>query len=148
MNNFEIQNAEKLLDPVFYLSNFTKIKTKEGKGLVPFILKPAQLDLFNTLRKSNRVIICKSRQIGFSTAVTGYLYHKTITTSGVTSALVGYNNDLTAELLDKIKTFYRTTPDALKPTIHYNTKFEISFPKVDSKILVLPSTENVGVVIQ
>ena len=144
MNNFEIQNAEKLLDPVFYLSNFTKIKTKEGKGLVPFILKPAQLDLFNTLRKSNRVIICKSRQIGFSTAVTGYLYHKTITTSGVTSALVGYNNDLTAELLDKIKTFYRTTPDALKPTIHYNTKFEISFPKVDSKILVLPSTENVG----
>lgn len=136
-------NVELLSDPKFYLENFTKVKTKEG-GLKPFLLKPAQLDLFNTLKKSNRVIICKSRQIGFSTAVTGYLYHKTITTSGITSALVGYNNDLTAELLDKIKTFYRTTPDALKPTIHYNTKFEISFPKVDSKILVLPSTENVG----
>ena len=79
-----------------------------------------------------------------STAVTGYFYHKTITTPGVTSALVGYNNDLTAELLDKIKTFYRTTPDSLKPTIHYNSKYEVSFPKVDSKILVLPSTENVG----
>ena len=136
--------VEQLADPRFYLENFCRIKGKEGKGLEPFILKPAQLDIFNTINKFNRIIIMKARQIGFSTAVTGYFYHKTITTAGVTSALVGYNNDLTAELLDKIKTFYRTTPDAIKPTIHYNSKYEISFPKSDSKILVLPSTENVG----
>jgi hypothetical protein len=141
MNNSGI---EQLGDPRFYLEHFCKIKDKLGKGLAPFILKPAQLDIFNTIQRYNRIIIMKARQIGFSTAVTGYLYHKTITTSGVSTALVGYNNDLTAELLDKIKTFYRTTPDAVKPTIHYNSKFEISFPKLDSKILVLPSTENVG----
>jgi len=135
---------EQLADPRYYIENFCRIKGKEGKGLVPFILKPAQLDIFNTIQRNNRIIIMKARQIGFSTAVTGFLYHKTITTAGVTTALVGYNNDLTAELLDKIKTFYRTTPDAIKPTIHYNSKYEISFPKVDSKILVLPSTENVG----
>lgn len=134
----------KLKDPRFYVENFCKIKGKLGKGLEPFILKPAQLDIFNTIQKYNRIIIMKARQIGFSTAVTAFLYHKTITTPGVSTALVGYNNDLTAELLDKIKTFYRTTPDAIKPTIHYNSKFEISFPKMDSKILVLPSTENVG----
>lgn len=141
MNNASI---EQLADPRFYLENFCRIKGKEGKGLIPFILKPAQLDIFNVIQRHNRVIIMKARQIGFSTCVTGFLYHKTITSAGVTTALVGYNNDLTAELLDKIKTFYRTTPDALKPTIHYNSKYEISFPKVDSKILVLPSTENVG----
>ena len=140
-NNLKI---EQLADPRFYLENFCRIKGKEGKGLIPFILKPAQLDIFNTIQRQNRVIIMKARQIGFSTAVTGFLYHKTITTAGVTSAIVGYNNDLTAELLDKIKTFYSTTPAALQPTIHYNSKYEISFPKVDSKILVLPSTENVG----
>jgi hypothetical protein len=137
-------SVELLADPRFYLEHFCKIKGKEGKGLIPFILKPAQLDIFNTIQRNNRIMIMKARQIGFSTAVTGFLYHKTITTPGVSTALVGYNNDLTAELLDKIKTFYRTTPDALKPTIHYNSKYEISFPKVDSKILVLPSTENVG----
>lgn len=143
MNDHTRYNVELLSDPKFYLENFTKIKTKEG-GLKPFILKPAQLDLFNTLKKHNRVMCMKARQIGFSTSITGWIYHKTIITPGVTSALVGYNNDLTAELLDKIKTFYRTTPEALRPKIHYNSKFEISFPKVDSKILVLPSTENVG----
>lgn len=139
-----MNNIEKLADPKFYLEHFCRIKGKEGKGLEPFILKPAQLDIFNVIQNNNRIIIMKARQIGFSTAVTGFFYHKTITTPGVTSALVGYNNDLTAELLDKIKTFYSTTPDAIKPTIHYNSKFEISFPKWDSKILVLPSTENVG----
>jgi len=141
MNNIEL--LDKIKDPKFYLENFCKIKTKE-KGLQPFILNDAQKDLFNSLNTDQRIIILKSRQLGMSTAVAGYFYHKTITTPGTNTALIGYNSDLTSELLDKIKTFYRTTPDQLKPTIHYNSKHEISFPKIDSKIIVLPSTENVG----
>ena len=140
-------NKEQLLaqmrDPKFYLEHFVKIKTKD-KGLQPFVLNEAQKDLYNTLSENQRVIILKARQLGFSTAVTGYFYHKTITTPGCNTALIGYNTELVTELLDKVKTFYRTTPDALRPTIHYNSKYEISFPKIDSKIMVLPSTENVG----
>ena len=134
---------EKLKDPKFYLENFTKIKSKTG-GLVPFTLKEAQKDLFNCLRKNNRVMICKARQIGFSAAVTGFFYHHTIMTPGVTTALIGYNSGMTSELLDKVKTLWKTTPKELRPEIHYNSKYEISFPATDSKILVLPSTENVG----
>jgi hypothetical protein len=134
---------EKLLDPKFYLESFTKLKGKTP-GLIPFILNEAQKDLFNALNAHSRVIILKARQMGFSTAVTGYLYHKTITTPGTNTALIGYNSDLTAELLDKVKTFYRTTPDSIRPQIQYNSKYEISFPAIDSKILVLPSSENVG----
>lgn len=142
MNNHDEQ-LRLLRDPKWYLERFCKIKTKEN-GLQPFILNNAQKDLYNTLRKNNRVIINKARQIGFSTAVTGYFYHKTITTPGTNTALIGYNSDLTAELLDKVKTFYKTTPAELRPTISYNSKYEISFPNIDSKILVLPSTDNVG----
>lgn len=136
-------NIDKLLDPKFYLENFTKIKGKTP-GLVPFILNEAQKDLFNTLNTHSRVMILKARQIGFSSAVTGYLYHMAITTPGINVALIGYNSDLTAELLDKVKTFYRTTPESIRPQIQYNSKYEISFPAIDSKILVLPSSENVG----
>lgn len=142
MNKSDV-SIEKLLDPKFYLENFTKIKGKTP-GLVPFVLKPAQADLFNALNTDSRVIILKARQMGFSTAAVGYLYHKTITTPGTNTALIGYNSDLTAELLDKVKTFYRTTPEAIRPQIAYNSKYEISFPAIDSKILVLPSSENVG----
>lgn len=138
-----VNYLDKLKDPRFYLENLCKIKAKKG-GLVPFQLKPAQLDFFNVLRKHNRIMILKARQLGFSSAVTAFFYHRTIMTPGVNTAIIGYNSDLTRELLDKIKTFYRTTPDELKPTIQYNSKFEITFPKLDSKIIILPSTENVG----
>ena len=134
---------KKLNDPKFYLENLCKIKGKTP-GLIPFVLNEAQKDLFNTLRKARRVIILKARQIGFSTAAIGYLYWKTIMTPGTNTAIIGYNAPLTAELLDKVKTFWRSTPADLRPTIHYNSKSEISFPNIDSKIIVLPSTENVG----
>ena len=139
----DVNLISRIKDTRYYLENFCKIKTKDS-GLRPFILNDAQKDLYNTMERNKRVIILKARQIGFSTAVTGYFYHKTITTPGTNTALIGYNSDMTAELLDKVKTFYRTTPDELKPTIQYNSKYEISFPKIDSKIIVLPSTENVG----
>lgn len=135
--------VKKLRDPKFYLENFTKVKGKNA-GLMPFILNEAQKDFLNTMRHNSRSITLKARQIGFSTLVSGYLYHRTITNPGMNTALIGYNADLTTELLDKIKTFYRTTPEELRPKIQYNSKYEISFPGLDSKIIVLPSSENVG----
>jgi len=134
---------QKLKDPKFYLENFCKIKVKGG-GLKPFVLNEAQKDLFNTLNVNNRVIILKARQMGFSTAVTGYFYHYTITNPSVTTGLIGYNSAMVSELLDKVKTLYNTTPSELKPTIHYNSRLEMSFPKMGSKIVVLPCSENVG----
>ncbi|MFA5752602.1 MAG: hypothetical protein WC910_06000, partial [Bacteroidales bacterium] len=96
------------------------------------------------LQTSEKTFIAEGYVSHNSTAVTGYLYHKTITNPGTNTALIGYNSDLTAELLDKVKTIYRTTPKSIQPTIQYNSKYEISFPAIDSKILVLPSSENVG----
>ena len=134
---------QRLRDPKFYLENLTQIKTKE-EGLKPFILNRAQVDLFNTLNRCSRVIIRKARQLGLSTGIAGYLYHMTLMTPGINTALIGYNSELTTELLDKVKTFFRTTPDSLKPKISYNSRTEIAFPAVESKIFILPSTENVG----
>lgn len=147
MSRDNLQTPEvirKMKDKKFYLENFCKIKGKKPGALIPFILNEAQKDLFNAVKNFNRVIILKARQIGFSTAMTGYFYVDTIMNPGTTTALIGYNSDLTAELLDKVKTFYRTTPAELRPTVHYNSKYEVSFPSIDSKILVLPSTVNVG----
>jgi len=142
----QVQSSQligRAFDPRFYLESFCKIKGKEAKGLIPFILTPAQLDLFNTLRKNTRVIALKARQIGFSTAIAGYLYHKTVMSQGVNTALVAHKADVAAEFLDKVKTFWRTTPEEIRPKIHFNSKWELSFPGIDSKIMVLTG-ENVG----
>jgi hypothetical protein len=147
MENKNEEYLKKLRDPKFYLENLCKVKYKVGgvvKGLSTFKLNEAQKDLYNTLKNNNRIIILKARQLGFSTGVCGYFYHNTIMNPGTTTALIGYNTDVVSELLDKIKTFWKTTPDELRPAIQYNSKYEISFPKIGSKILILPSTENVG----
>lgn len=132
-------------DPKFYLENFTKIKTKK-RTFDPFILNEAQKDLFNSLvfEGVRRMLILKARQLGFSTAVAGFFYHDTIMNPGTTSVIIGYNREMTTELLGKIKLFYQTTPDELKPKIQYNSRYEMSFPNIDSKIIVLPSNESVG----
>lgn len=96
------------------------------------------------LQTSTKTYIAEGFVSHNSTAVAGWIYHNTIMNPGTTSALIGYNTQLTAELLDKVKTFYRSTPAELRPTVHFDSKWEMSFPRVDSKILVLPSTENVG----
>jgi hypothetical protein len=140
INNYDIKL---LSDPKFYLENFCKVKTAIG-GLAPFILYDAQKDLYNTLKKHDRVIILKARQLGFSTGVTGYFYHQTITNEGRLTALIGYNSALTSELLDKVKTLWKTTPKELRPKLHLDNKYEISFPDMDSKIIVLSSNDNVG----
>jgi len=138
-----MNKIKKLLDPKFYIESFLKIKGKTP-GLIPFILNEAQKDFLNTFKKFNRMIVLKARQIGYSTVATAALYHRTVMQPGTNTAIIGYNSDLTSELLDKVKTFYSSTPGELRPTVQYNSKYEMSFPKLGSKLLVLPSTENVG----
>jgi len=141
MNSNEL--LKRIRDHKFYLENFCSVKTKE-KGIQPFILNEAQKDFFNTLRRYNRIMILKCRQLGFSTATTAFFYVDTIMRPGITTALIGYNSDMVTELLDKIKTFYRTTPANMRPTVQYDSKYQMSFPAMDSKILVLPNTKDVG----
>ena len=51
------------------------------------------------IQTSTKTFIANGLVSHNSSAVTGYLYHKTITTPGTNSALIGYNSDLTSELL-------------------------------------------------
>jgi len=131
-------------------SRFKDRKFWEGKRLGftvrPKIIKIEKLEKQRMvdLQTSEHTYIAEGFISHNSTAMVGFFYHSTITNPGTTTALIGYNTDLTAELLDKVKTFFLTTPMELRPTIQYNSKHEISFPALNSKILVLPSTETVG----
>lgn len=130
-------------DPRIYLSTFCKLKTKE-KTIIPFKLNKPQADLFDKLDEYNRVIILKARQLGMSSGVCGYLYHKTITQPATNTVIIGYKRDEAAVLLNTIKMFWETTPALYRPEIKYNTKYEMSFPKLNSMITVLPSTATAG----
>jgi len=134
---------DRLKDPRFYLESFCWIKTKSA-GLQPFILKNAQLDFFNALRKFKRLIILKSRQMGFSTAAAGWIFHKVITTPGINAVIVSYDSEQAEEILDKMKVFLDHLPDELRPTVKYNSRHELYFPKLSSRILVIAAKDTAG----
>jgi len=72
------------------------------------------------------------------------MYHNTITNPATTTAIVGYGKGPTSQLLEMVKTFYEHTPEEVRPKIRYNSKFEMSFPGLGSRILVLPASEKAG----
>ena len=53
-----------------------QIKHKDTKRFVPFEPNAAQLRLFEALDRHNRVAIVKPRQVGFSTAVRAWQFHR------------------------------------------------------------------------
>jgi len=142
MNNL---NIEKLRDHKWYLENFCKIRTKD-KGIQPFILNEMQKDLFNTLRvsKSVKVMLLKARQLGSSTGTAGFFYVDTITNPGVTTGLIGYNQQMVDMLFNTIKMLYETTPKEMRPEINKDNRLEFAFPKMNSRIIILPNTKNSG----
>ena len=56
-----------------------QIKHKQKKKFVPFTPNEAQLALWDVLDRHNRVIVVKARQVGVSTAVRAWQFHRAFT---------------------------------------------------------------------
>lgn len=59
-----------------------KIKEKSGSAYIPFVANEAQQSLWRTLDASNRVIVVKARQVGVSTAVRAWQFHRAYAANG------------------------------------------------------------------
>jgi hypothetical protein len=133
----------RIRDPKDYLESNVRVKGKTSGQIMPLKLKPAQIHLFNVLKKFRKILITKARQLGISTAVVGWLYHRAITVPGTSVGIIGYNAAMAKELMDKMKVFIETTPPELRPTVTKMTGMEIEFGKLHSKIQVIAS-KNAG----
>lgn len=131
-------------DPKFFIESFLKVQKKSGE-IVPFILKPAQIDFLNLLRSGKKRLIClKARQMGFSTLIIAYALHYALMHPGSRIAFIAYGQELTFDFLERIKLFIELLPDSIRPEVAVNSKRELVFTKLKSKIKVFPSTETVG----
>jgi hypothetical protein len=59
-------------DPVFFMKNFCKIQHPK-RGRIPFLLYPAQEDALTDFKNYQYNIVNKTRQIGLSTLIAGYI---------------------------------------------------------------------------
>lgn len=133
-----------LLDPEWYTETFLWIRTKEKK-LIPFIPNEIQRDFWRTIKdkwtmevglRGARELILKARQHGFTTWVLALYYHDTITNEGTNTRIVPHEKEAAEEMLATIKLFWRNTPPEFRPEIHYNSKYQMTFPKLNSQITI------------
>lgn len=106
-----------LQDPKRYIESFLVIKNKNNQ-IVPFRLNSAQMRLLETIRqlqeegKPIRIIILKSRQMGFSTLTEGLIYFRTSTRKNVNSMIITHKDDATSNLFNMSKLFQERNPIA------------------------------------
>ena len=119
-----------LRDAKKYIEAFLCIKTKESE-IVPFRLNSAQNRLYECIKEQQaagkpiRIIILKSRQMGFSTLTEALIYYKTATRSNVNSFIITHKDDATTNLFNMSKLFQEKNP--VKPLLKNSNAKELIF---------------------
>jgi hypothetical protein len=121
-----------LSEPKLFIESFVKIVNKDGK-LVPFILNPQQKELLENLSKFN--VVLKSRQLGITSVALALSLYYAVVEPNSTILFVSYSLQSANGIFERLKTMYRTLPDAIKPKLNNNNRQELSFQN-NSRIIV------------
>lgn len=119
-----------------YREKNLKIKDKSG-AIVPFEPNTAQQKLIEYVLEQLsrglpvRVIILKSRQMGFSTAVEALIYWWTATHKNINSIIIAHDNAASKNLYNMFKRYYEHSLDIFKPARKYDTKSDLTFARED-----------------
>ena len=107
---------EKFCNQFWRLNNLYKIVDKTSR-VVTFVLKPEQADLYCAIRKHPRHVICKSRQLGFSTFIQIFYLDCAIFNSNENVFIIAQDKDAASAIMEtKIKFAYNNLPPEIKET--------------------------------
>ena len=130
-----------LSDPILFIESFMQIVNKDGKR-VPFKLNDEQCHFIEHM--DNRSVICKARQLGFTSLACALSLFYAITEKDVHCMMVSYSLDGVGSCFDKLKSLYVSIPDAIKPKEISNNRSSLKFAN-GSKITVSTfGTKDIG----
>lgn len=123
-----------LADFPYYSANCLKI-VDAGSRIVPFLLKPGQLKLWDALvaqRESGepmRAIVLKARKIGFSTMVQGLMIQRATQLQNHRAQVVAHDNDTAGAIFDIGKFMWANLPAQIQPRLQAerNSKGGVKF---------------------
>lgn len=115
-----------------YIETYLKIRNKNSK-IIDFKLNPPQTRLYNTIKQQKqdkkpvRIIILKSRQMGFSTVTEAILFKEAVTHHNVNAGIIAHESKATNNLFTMSKLFYDSLPDPIKPQLLNRNAQELVF---------------------
>ncbi|HEY5234836.1 MAG TPA: hypothetical protein VIJ14_01555, partial [Rhabdochlamydiaceae bacterium] len=125
-----------------------KIKTK-NKTLITYKRNAAQQNY--AARKTNKNIILKARQLGFTTECLLDFLDDTINHPNTATAIIAHKQDKVVKMFEMVKRAYDNMPESIvingesykvKPKSSLDNRNEIYFPELDSKIYVTMDTRS------
>ena len=118
---------EKMRDPLWYVPRMGIID-KHGKTNTLWNLQPGQRETLETLKNNQRVCILKPRQIGATTIVSAFLFHKALFASEQ-YAVYSLTHEMKAcgRINMMMRNYWQTTPEAWRPTLKKDNSQEIAF---------------------
>lgn len=107
---------DKFCNQFWRLNNLYKIVDKTSR-VVTFVMKPEQADLYCAIQKHPRHVICKSRQLGFSTFIQIFYLDCAVFNSNENIFIIAQDKDAASAIMEtKIKFAYNNLPSEIKET--------------------------------
>jgi len=123
-------------DPRPWIETNLWLRTKQ-RAVVPFRLNPAQLDYYR--QRTNRDLILKARQLGFTTDTCGLFFADTLLNPNTISVIVAHDADSSQRIFQIVHLFQQRLPEEEKQEIgrpHILNRREIYWPKINSRFYV------------
>jgi phage terminase large subunit-like protein len=116
-----------------------------GRGRIKFELWPHLQEAIRVLETERLINWLKSRQTGASWLIAAHFLHSAMFSPGAHLLEFSQGEEECKELLWKSKYIYQWLPPELKQAVRsLDNQQELVFPKIDSWIRALPSTQKAG----
>ncbi len=119
------------VDPLFFIENFIFIQVKEvDNDRHPFgeFIQPKQRQYVELLYKFGRLIVKKTRQVGFSTVTLQFYQWMLLFNKEIKQGIIQHKSSLQTEHIHKtFKTYLRYIPPFLLKPVVTNNKQEVEF---------------------
>lgn len=145
------EDLAKFGNPFYRLTTYYWIQTK--KAGVLSLIRPtlAQKKIIRAIAVWSKIIILKARQMGVSTLLLLWHLDATMFTPNTTTVILAHERKALERLFKMIKIAYDNFPDEVqlangqtwyKPTAKYDTKYELDFAGIGSRIYVALSVRS------
>lgn len=114
-----------------FCAKWLVVQNQDGE-IVPFVLKPLQLDFAKRLEKYSRILVLKPRQVGISVVTQAWHYYNIVQGNTKASTLC-HDSDLTDELRIVADRFHDNIPEQYRPIRKYANAKVTTYPDKSSQ---------------
>jgi len=112
------------LDPIYFLIKYSIIQHPTC-GKIPFVLYPFQEEVLNDFRANRFNIILKSRQLGLSTLVAGYICWLMTFYDEKNILVIATKQDVAKNLITKVRVMHQNLPSWMRVRAREDNKLSL-----------------------